>query len=217
MAGNAAFRSGDQLFVEVGNDVLQVITYLGEEPPAEVDVLTYASHIAELFIPVLPELQAEEPLLMATPEAEGPSLCDSLSLEAINALGAAQYDTVEGSEGYCSYATSSTEGGFAFLTTSLDASLTLEDLRTFLPDGEELTIAGRPAYALMGQLFVELDEGVLTVAAVSVSADGSEIGDSEAYAISVAEALIAALAAGRRVTGLRRQRPECRTTRSGRR
>lgn len=193
VAGKAAFRSGEQLFVEVDDDVLQVAVYPGEEPLPDFDVLTYASQIAELFIPVLPELQTEEALIVATPAPEGPSLCESLSLETINALGPAQYDTIEGSEGYCSYSTSSTEGGFAFLSTSLDASLSLEDLRTFLPDGEEIAVAGRPAYAVMGQLFVELDEGVLTVAAVSVSADGSEIGDPGAYAISVAEALIAAL------------------------
>lgn len=193
VSGNPAFRSGDQLFVQVADDVLQVSLYLGEEPAPDVDTGTLASQIAELFIPVLGELQLEEPVVAVIPEPEGPSLCESLSLEVINALGPVQYDTVDGSEGYCSYTSTSTEGGFAFLSTSLDASLKLDDLRTYLPDGDELTVDGRPAYVVMGQLFVELDEGVLTVAAVSDPGDGS--GDSIEYAVSVAELVIATLAA----------------------
>jgi hypothetical protein len=195
VAGNDAFRSSDQLLVQVGDDVLQVALYLGEEPRPDVDALAHASQVAELFIPVVGELQLEEPEVTVTPEPESPSLCESLTVEAVNALGPMQYDQVEGSEGYCSYTTTSTEGGFAYLSVSLDQALRLDDLKTLFPDGEDLSVSGRTAYAALGQLWIELDEGVLTIAGVSALDDGSPVVDPIEYAVSVAELVIATLAA----------------------
>lgn len=196
VAGNDAFRSSEQLLVQVGDDVLQVALYLGEEPRPDVDALAHASQVAELFIPVVGELQLEEPEVTVTPEPESPSLCESLSLEMVNALGPIQYDLTEGSEGYCSYTSTSTDGGFAYLSASLDEFVRLEDLRTYFPDGQDLTVAGRPAYADLGQLWVELDPGVLTIAAVSVDSDGSESVDPIGYATQVAEILVPRLSGG---------------------
>ena len=83
--GVPAFSSGADLFVEAGEDVLQVTVSLPGSAPEGVDAGLQARRIGELLLPRLGGLVPAQPV--RTPETPPrASLCDSLSLLDLNRL-----------------------------------------------------------------------------------------------------------------------------------
>ncbi|MEA2026019.1 MAG: hypothetical protein U9O18_04950, partial [Chloroflexota bacterium] len=122
-------------------------------------------------------------------------LCDYIDLDAINALGILEYSEV--SELYpemCSLTQADLERGFHTLTVLTDA-LSVEDVRAYLPDGSDVTVAGLPGYLAGADLYVETEAGpiafmpILPDDAIAAGMQPSDI------TVPVAELVIAAIAA----------------------
>ncbi|CAN5778476.1 hypothetical protein BH23CHL8_BH23CHL8_27010 [soil metagenome] len=189
-----AYADGGALFVSVDGGVLQVAPYLGEGPAVvEVDTIAYASQVAELVIPRLPELatdpEAEEPAEVDPLSEPGPSLCEALPLEEVNAISALEYDEVMGDAGSCFFTSVSEETGFHSLNMYTEV-LELEILRQIFPDGTDLTTAGRPAYSDGSSLWVSLGDRLLTIVPYFFGSPVAESVDPVAYSVQVAEIIV---------------------------
>lgn len=201
VAGRPAYATGPdgygtQLLMQVGSDLLTVTVTLPDPPPDDVDWLTEATLAAELFLPRLDAYRLElagptpEPTPLPTPEI---SLCNSLSLADLNALSGLAFDDATGDSRYCSFSSLDPQVGFNTVILSLD-QFDLDSMREYLPEGEDVEVAGRSAYQAEGQLWVDLaDRGeTLTVMALLVSASGesTEVAD---MARQIAERVIDSL------------------------
>jgi hypothetical protein len=155
VAGLPALQAETTLMVELPEGVLMVDVYLGDETPAEFDVTAYGERLAELFIPLIPELEFSQSTGFDT---EGPSLCDAISPAELTELSGLVFDDAYGDGSYCDYSNSAADVDFYVVTTSLEP-YSLDDFRSFFPDGQELSVGGRPAYAESDQLWVEFDDG----------------------------------------------------------
>ncbi len=155
VAGLPALQAETSLMIELAEGVLMVDIYPGDEVPADFDVLAYGERLAELFIPLIPGLEASQSVGFDT---EGPSLCDAISIEQLTELSGLAFDDAYGDGSYCDYSDSTADVGFYVITTSLEP-YGLDDFSSFFPGGQDLTVAGKPAYAESDQLWVELDDG----------------------------------------------------------
>lgn len=170
VAGAPAFATdpevfGTQLLTQVGEDILQVSVFL--DPGVGSDWLGQATLITELLAPRVPGIReaivgpAPEPTPQPTPQV---SLCEALSVDALNAQTGLGFDDAQGDAYYCSYDQIDGEPGWHNVTLSL-AELALDDYRLWLPDAEETTVAGQPALVDVGQIIVELPGGAWTLTA----------------------------------------------------
>ena len=200
VAGTPAYGADSQLLVALPEDeILTVAPFVDDaSQPEGFDALAYATLIAEIALPRMPDVErfdfgAFEPELPVEPEpSQAIDLCEALSLEQLDALSPLQFDSVDGGADYCSYSNTDPAAGFHFVNTSLTPG-SLDDFKLFFSDGQELIVADRPAYYAIEQLWVSLDEGVLSVAAFPAGSPGSEDMDSLAYASEIAAIVIAAL------------------------
>jgi hypothetical protein len=193
VAGYPAFSSGDQVLVQVGEDVLQVSVFLDENAPDGVDAVTQAIGLAALVAPRLASLvvATPEPTLEPTPEE---SLCASLTLDELNELTGLALEQADGDASSCQYMSLGGGGGFHFVVAYVGES----DLATYelwVSDYEEASIAGLPAMVTAQQTLVELPDGprVLDVTVVLDPAD---------EAVSMTAAEVGALVAERLLPGL---------------
>lgn len=167
--GRPAFVGADILFVEVDDQVLQVSVSLGEEPPAGTDAVSEAMALAELVIPVVPDILAATatPEPAPTPEpTPSVSLCEALPLAELNERSGLGLDEIADSgPTSCTYTSPDGDPGFHTVTAS---TLTggLEFYRMILPDAEDSTVAGQPAF--VG------DQGIPGAYAVVVGLPGDE-------------------------------------------
>jgi hypothetical protein len=193
VAGYPAFAAGDQVFVQVGDDMLQVSVYLGEEPPADVDAVSQAVGLAELVIPRLSEIATPtpEPTPVTTPEVP---LCEGLSLDELNELTGLAFEQAEGDASSCQYMSLGGEGGFHFVVAYAGES-DLETYRLWVTDYEETTIAGLPAMVTGQQTLVELPDGarVLDITVVLDSSDDVTTMTAAEIGALVAERLLPGL------------------------
>jgi len=198
VAGSPAYSADSQLFVELPDEeVLTVSPFVDEETrPEGFDVLAYATQIAEIALPRVPDVERfdfgsfdSEPFEQPQP-IEEVDLCAALTLEELNALSPQPFDGVERQFSSCTYSSSDLASGFRVVSTSLNPDSTLETFAMFFPDGEELTVADHSAYYALEQLFVEVDGEVFSVAAFID--DGSGEGDltNRDYAVQIAEIVV---------------------------
>jgi hypothetical protein len=195
-----AYDEGGMLFVAVDAGVLQVAPYLGEGQAAtEMDALTYAAEVAELLVPRLADLPADpepdELFEVEPPLDPGPSLCEVLPLEDVNAIGPLEYDEIMGDAGSCYYTSISEDTGFHSLNMYTEV-LELDVLRQIFPDGSELTIAGQPAYTDDTSLWISLDGRLLTIVPYFFGSPVAESIDPVAYSVQVAEVIVPRLLEG---------------------
>lgn len=164
VSGLPAYTAADQLFVGLAEGVLLIDVLAGETLPADFDGLDYMTKLARLFIPLIPELEVGEDAGAGDLDFDGsgqPSLCDAISTDTLATLSGLPFDDASGDSEYCAYSSSSDESGLYVVTTSLEPS-GLADQKLFFPGGQDITVAGRPAYAQEDQLWVELDGGLET-------------------------------------------------------
>ena len=193
VAGYPAFAAGDQVFVQVDDDVLQVSVYPGEEPPAGVDAVTQAVGLAELVIPRLSEIATPTPEPTPEPAPEVP-LCEDLTLDELNELTGLGFDQADGDAFSCQFLSISGERGFHFVNVyTNEAELELYTL--WLPEYEETTVAGLPALVTEQQTIVQLPDGQ-RVLDITVALDASD----EAVSVSASE--VAAVIAERLLPSL---------------
>lgn len=200
VAGAPAYGSDAQLWVELPDqELLAVAAYVDEgSQPEGFDALAYATAIAEIALPRMPGVErfdygAFEPDLVGDSDPlQGIDLCAALSLDQLNAMSPLSYDATEGGPGSCSYTNSDFTRGLHFVSTNYSSG-SLEDLKPIFTDGQDLTVAGLPAYYAVEQLWVDVDGGLLSVAAFIGGSPGSEDMDGLEYASGIATAVIAAL------------------------
>lgn len=124
-------------------------------------------------------------------EAPTDSLCETISVEQLNALGPLQYAAPEPViAGMCVFEESSGSASLALVISGVSFDL----MRTSSPEAVEAMVGDRPAVAIDGSLHVGLDEGILSVILEFTSADAVGDLDPIAYAIDVAEIVVPALA-----------------------
>lgn len=169
VAGRPAFFGSDLLAVALDGGVLQVSIFAGEDAAPEA-ALAEAISLAELFVPLAPELSAlaagpePDPTPEPTPEI---SLCEALSLAELNEASGLEFTDASGDGASCSY-TSVSDAGLVFINAYVAFGVGLEDYGEWLPDAQERTIAGLPGMqAGEQQVLVQLpgDMGVLDVSA----------------------------------------------------
>ena len=151
VAGGPAFTSdydNAPLIVQVGPDMLRVEVWPPDPAPDGYDGLQQATAIAELFAPRVAE--SREDLI----EPVKPLLCDlgfAADLEA--ALDLPMHSgSVDGE--YCNF-----ESRDAMSVRANVSEGALDDLLTWYPDSQETTIAGLPAFEVLGAF----DESAFTV------------------------------------------------------
>lgn len=197
VAGLPAFAVNDTLFVQVEEGVLQVQAYLGEDDATMgLDPLSAAIQVAELFIPRLAQLPGD-PLDDLDPDdgsfpptddvdVSG-SLCDLLTLEELNALASPQYADATGDSGTCTYSTAASDTSFSMVSTSLLPGTSLDELKSYFPEGEDLSVAGHDAYSAIEQLWVDVGDDILVVTAMTFATSGDEDLDLAVYRKQIAE------------------------------
>jgi len=184
----------NQLLTQVGDDVLQVTVSLNENPPEDLDWLTQATLVTELFMPRLAAFRLElagpppEPTPEPTPEI---SLCESLPLDELNDISGLAFDDADGGPTYCTYSVTQSEDAFHSVSLSLD-ELELEFFKSIFEGGEEVTVGGQPGYQMDAQLWVELPDGerVLSVTAFLFSLSSETEFDGPGLALQIAEAVL---------------------------
>ena len=170
-----------------------------EVPPADFDPVVYLTQVAELYVPLIPELEVDvavAPIEPTVAEIEVPSLCETVSLDQLNSLSSASFDDVFGGGDFCNYSSLDPDSGYSVVGISIN-SLGLNDMKDFFPDGEDLTVAGQPAYRQAEQLWVGLYDGERTLQ-VSAFLDASQVPedvDANQFAADVAELVLADLTA----------------------
>jgi hypothetical protein len=189
------YAPAGMLFVAVEGGVLQVALYVGEGPAArDTDAIAHAARVAELVIPRLPELASDRADAGAGEadlgDAQGPPLCELLSLEDLNTLGPLEYQEVTGEGGSCFFTSVSEDQGFHSLSLYTE-TLELEVLRQIFPDGTELTAGGQPAYSDGTSLWIGLDDDrLLTIVPYAFGSPDAEGLDLVAYSLQVADILV---------------------------
>jgi hypothetical protein len=193
VGGDPAIGTGGQLYVAVDDGLLFVSPYLDESPDPDADPIAFATTVAELFLPRLGDLPA--PDQSDAGSGAGPlGDCSIIDLEAIDALSPLQYDSVTASDGSCALISNDLAAGAPFLSISIDPSGTLDDMDVIFPDGVEGDVAGHPSFRAVDTLWVQLDEGLMTVTPVFAGSPAAADLDVYAYASDVAEVVIDALA-----------------------
>ncbi len=156
---------GTNLITQVGDDVLMVSVALPEDAPADLDWLTQAIGVTELFMPLMDEARdllvgpTPPPTPEPTPEV---SLCESLPLDELNELTGLGFDEAEGDSAYCSYVSSDGVPGYHMVTATL-IDLPLDDYAAWLPDAQEAEVGELRAATVPGSLLVELPGGTHTL------------------------------------------------------
>ncbi len=192
VAGYPAFAAGDQVFVQVGDDVLQVTVFLGERPPADVDAVTQAVGLAELVIPQLSRIATPAPEPTPEPTPEVP-LCEGFGLDELNGLTGLGFDQADGDAYSCQFLSIGGERGFHFAYVYASEG-DLESYASWLPDYEEATIAGLPALVTEQQTVIELPDGrVLDITVGLDAADESVTISASEVAVAIAERLVPSL------------------------
>jgi len=170
----------NQLLTQVGDDVLQVTVSLNENPPEDLDWLTQATLVTELFMPRLAAFRLElagpppEPTPEPTPEI---SLCESLPLDELNDISGLAFDDADGGPTYCTYSVTQSEDAFHSVSLSLD-ELELEFFKSIFEGGEEVTVGGQDG------------ERVLSVTAFLFSLSSETEFDGPGLALQIAEAVL---------------------------
>ena len=214
LAGQPALLTEYQVVVELegGAYVASISGFVDpSDETATIDSTEMMALVAELLVPAIdvPEptisaedraaldaLQAELDALAQAPIAglSGP-LCDYVDLDAINALGILEYNEVSSMyAGQCAVAQTASEQQFHTVTVLADAG-GLEELSATYPDGTEFTVAGRPAFLIGSDLYVETPVGTFGFFVLlpdQAIVDGLEPGD---VGIPIAELVIAAIEA----------------------
>lgn len=205
VAGLPAYAVNDTLFVQAQEGVLQVQAYLGEDDAAAgLDPLSVAIQVAELFIPRLSQLPGD-PLDGPDPDdgsfpptddvdVSG-SLCDLLTLAELNALASPQYADATGDSGTCTYSSAASDTSFSMVSTSLLLGTSLDELKSYFPEGEDLSVAGHDAYSAVEQLWVDVDDDTLVVTALTFAASGDQELDLAVYRQQIAEIVVGRLMA----------------------
>ena len=160
VAGAQAFSSGQDVFTASGEDVLQVSVSLPQDASSgNVDPVTQAVRISELFLPRLDELlrggSEPEDASASTP---GASLCDGVALDELNAASGRAFDTIEGDAWGCTWSSSDPSAGLDIIVATV-TDLTLEEFRELLDETDESEIEGLPAISTGTQAIVELPDG----------------------------------------------------------
>jgi hypothetical protein len=199
VAGLPAIGSAGQLYVAVDGGVLSVVPYLADGPDPSADPIALAVDVAELVIPRLGQLPSpdvdDQP---ASPSGVGALVdCGTIDLEALNALSPVHYDSVSGSDGSCAFLSTDIEAGSPFLSVTFDTTSSIEDIDLLFPDGTEGEVDGHRSFAAVDILWVELDDGLLTVMPVFAGSPDAAGLDVYAYASDAARVVIAAIASGR--------------------
>lgn len=116
-------------------------------------------------------------------------ICGVVPIDQLNAISPATFDYSFGSTDQCNWSASGSDPSVS-LSVNLARGQTLESYRW--GEFEELTVADRPAVAMAPQLYVELDEGVLTLSAWASDASGNEV-DLADFPVRAAELIIPGL------------------------
>lgn len=131
----------------------------------------------------------------AADAADEGSLCDTITIEELNALGPLQFEPPEFFSGanICAFGPADSSDSYTlYLTVS---GFSLEDMRTAAeaePDFVEVLVGDQPAIMAGGDLHVGLDEGILSVGVDPDDAGGI---DPVEYIVDIAEIVVPALAA----------------------
>ena len=190
-----AIGSNGQLYVEVDGGVLSVLPYLLDSPDSTADPVAFAASVAELFLPRLDRLPVAEPNdLGPGPTGSNPLAdCSIIDLEAVNAASVLTYDSVSG-DGTCAFVSSDLEAGTPFVSISLNSSSKVEDLTFLFPDGIEGDVDGHPSLGAVDTLWVQLDDGLLSVSPIFAASPHAADLDVYAYAAALARVVIEAIA-----------------------
>jgi hypothetical protein len=196
VGGQPAIGSAGQLYIEVDGGVLSVLPYLIDGPEPDADPIAVATSVAELFLPRLGQLPASAPVDPGPgPNGSGALAdCAVIDLEALNALSPLRNDSVSGSDGACTFISNDMEAGAPFLSVTLDPTLRIEDLGIVFPDGTEGDLDGHRSFGAVDMLWVELDEGLLTIMPVYAASPEAANVDADTYAADVARLVIGAIA-----------------------
>lgn len=129
----------------------------------------------------------------ATDVDAGPSLCDYIDLDAVNALGLIEFDEAFGSGATsCSISRTDFEQGFATLGISADVG-DFDGLRAFYPEAQDLIIAGQSGFLSGSELYVDTSIGTLSVFALLPDDPDTAAGD---VLIPIMELIVAAIESG---------------------
>jgi hypothetical protein len=170
VAGRSAWATGPDgyganLVSQAGDDVLLVSVALPEDAPDDLDWLTQATRVTELFLPLMEEARillvgpTPAPTPEPTPEI---SLCETLPLAEINELTGLGLDEAEGDPLYCNYTSSDGEPGYHVATVTI-IEMPLDEYAAWLPDPVETSVGDLRAVAATGSLLVELPGGTHTL------------------------------------------------------
>ena len=181
VAGAKAFASGpdafaNQLLTQVGDDILLVSVTLPERPAEDLDWLTQATLVTELFLPRLADFRLElagptaEPTPVPTPQI---SLCEVVTLDVLNERTGLGFDEASGDAAYCGYTSTDGEPGFHYVATSL-AEWSLDDYLTWVPNLAETSVGDQRALTDGSQLLVELPGGAYTLSVAGFIDPGDE-------------------------------------------
>lgn len=131
---------------------------------------------------------------MAADDPGDSSLCDTISVEELNALGPLQFnDPGFGTAGLCSFEASSGSSSLTLVVSGISFEL----VRSSSPDLAEVMVGERSAVVADGVLHVGLDEGILSVILTLTEGDDDSGVDALEYTIDVAEIVVPALDASR--------------------
>lgn len=165
VAGLEGYVLDSQLFVAVPEGILEVFAFPGDPELPGFASTDYLSAVATLFIAPIADYEFESDLeagpdsgleLDFPEDQSGPSLCDALSLDQLNGLSPLRFDDASGDSTYCAYTAIAPEGGIHIVGAGIDY-LSVDDFKTFFPDGQDLEIEGQQAYAQGEQVWVQID------------------------------------------------------------
>lgn len=202
VAGQPAWATGPDgyganLLTQAGDDLLVVTVTMPEDASDDLDWLSQATRVTELFLPRMEEARAllvgptPPPTPEPTPEV---SLCETLPLAEINELTGLGFDEAEGDSLYCGYTSSDGVPGYHLATATI-VEMPLDDYAAWLPDPEEASVGDLRAVTIPGSLLVELPGGTHTLMVsgfIDPSGESTELTQEEMLAL-LAERLAPAI------------------------
>lgn len=203
--GLPAISGLSQLIIELPGGSWTLNVAAAVDPADAAATLTtdeLALSVAELVLPTIDVPPPVDTFDLGTGLPEAPPelprpMCELLELDAVNALGALEYDLVtEVSHGSCAMFSSDFSDGYSQLAAYQDIYAGIEDQRAYFPEGQDIEVAGRVAFVAGPNLWFESDYGTIALQLVlpdSAVADGL---DPTATMVAIAEMIQAGLEAG---------------------
>lgn len=121
-----------------------------------------------------------------SPTVSFDGLCGLVTIDDVNRLGTFSYDSSFGTDDSCSYSSSAT-GADHSISLSVDGAATLAEYEALYGEGEAVTLAGLPGFLEGDSVYLELPDGGVFVA--SLSLDTPLAADARAHLNAFAELL----------------------------